>query len=66
VKAFSTAGFEVFADPRFGSESASLFLCGDDAAAKETVAGLARELGLEPVDCGQLGQARRLEELALF
>lgn len=66
VKAFNTAGFEVFADPHFGSESASLFLCGDDAAAKETVAGLARELGLEPVDCGPLGQARRLEELALF
>jgi hypothetical protein len=66
VKAFNTAGFEVFADPRFGSEVASLFLCGDDAAAKETVAGLARELGMEPVDCGGLAEARRLEELALL
>jgi NADPH-dependent F420 reductase len=66
VKAFNTAGFEVFADPRFGGEAASLFLCGDDPAAKQTVAGLARELGMEPADCGPLAQARRLEELALL
>lgn len=66
VKAFNTAGFEVYADPRFGAEPASLFLCGDEAAAKSAVAGLARELGLDPVDCGPLAQARRLEELALL
>jgi predicted dinucleotide-binding enzyme len=66
VKAFNTAGFEVYADPRFGAETATLFLCGDDAAAKETVAGLARELGMAPVDCGPLAQSRRLEELALL
>jgi NADPH-dependent F420 reductase len=66
VKAFNTAGFEVFAEPRFGGETASLFLCGDDGRAKDTVAGLARELGMEPVDCGRLAQARRLEELALL
>lgn len=66
VKAFNTAGFEVFADPRFGTEAASLFLCGDDPAAKQAVEGLARELGLDPVDCGPLAQARRLEELALL
>jgi hypothetical protein len=66
VKAFNTAGFEVFADPRFGAEAASLFLCGDDPAAKDTVAGLGRDLGMEPVDCGRLAQARRLEELALL
>lgn len=66
VKAFNTAGFEVYADPRFGNQTASLFLCGDDPAAKQTVAGLAGELDLEPVDCGPLSQARRLEELALL
>lgn len=66
VKAFNTAGFEVFADPRFGGEPASLFLCGDDPAARDTVAGLARDLDLDPVDCGPLAQARRLEELALL
>lgn len=66
VKAFNCAGWEVFAEPRFGAEAASLFLCGDDPAAKASVAALAAELGLEPVDCGALAQARRLEELALL
>jgi NADPH-dependent F420 reductase len=66
VKAFNTAGFEVLGDPAFGGESASLFLCGDDAGAKRAVADLAVELGLDPVDCGPLAQARRLEELALL
>lgn len=66
VKAFNTAGFEVFADPRFGSEAASLFLCGDDASAKATVAALARDLGMVPEDCGPLSQASRLEDLALL
>jgi len=66
VKAFNTAGFEVFADPRFGGETASLFLCGDDASAKATVASLGRDLGLAPEDCGPLSQASRLEALALL
>jgi hypothetical protein len=66
VKAFNTAGFEVYENPAFGSEAASLFLCGDDAGAKRVVADLAVELGLDPVDCGPLAQARRLEELALL
>jgi predicted dinucleotide-binding enzyme len=66
VKAFNTAGFEVYADPDFGGEAASLFLCGDDAGARRVVGELAAELGLAPVDCGGLAQARRLEELALL
>jgi len=66
VKAFNTAGCEVFADPRFGGEAASLFVCGDDPAAKQTVAGLASEPGMEPADCGPLAPARRLEELTLL
>lgn len=66
VKAFNTTGFNVMADPKFGAESASLFLCGDDAAAKEQVQQLAAGLGFEPVDCGPLRQARLLEHLALL
>jgi hypothetical protein len=64
VKAFNSAGFNVFAAPAFGGLAADLYLCGDDAAGKATVAELARELGLEPVDCGPLAQARLLEPLA--
>lgn len=32
----------------------SMFICGDDAAAKRTVGGLAEALGFEPVDAGPL------------
>jgi 8-hydroxy-5-deazaflavin:NADPH oxidoreductase len=52
--------------PRFGDQRASMFLCGDDAAAKQVVAGLATALGFEPVDAGPLTQARLLEPLALL
>lgn len=38
----------------FGDQEASMFICGDDAAAKRTVASLAEALGFEPVDVGPL------------
>ena len=66
VKAFNTIGAQHMANPRFDGQSASMFICGDDAAAKKTVASLAAALGFEPVDAGPLTQARLLEPLALL
>ena len=66
VKAFNTIGAQHMTNPRFGEQRASMFLCGDDAAAKQVVAGLATALGFEPVDAGPLKQARLLEPLALL
>jgi NADPH-dependent F420 reductase len=66
VKAFNTIGAAHMADPRFGTQRASMFICGNDAGAKTTVAGLATELGFDPVDCGPLTQARLLEPLAML
>ncbi len=66
VKAFNTTGAKNMANPRFGAQSASMFLCGDDAGAKKTVAGLAEALGFDPVDAGPLTQARLLEPLAML
>ena len=66
VKAFNTIGAQHMANPRFGGQSASMFICGDDAAAKKTVATLAEALGFEPVDAGPLTQARLLEPLAML
>jgi predicted dinucleotide-binding enzyme len=43
-----------------------MLLRGDDAAAKQVVAGLATSLGFEPVDAESLTQARLLEPLALL
>lgn len=39
----------------------SVFICGDDAAAKRIVEGLVRELGAQPVDAGPLEAARLVE-----
>ncbi len=66
VKAFNTIGSLHMANPRFGGQSASMFLCGDDAGAKATVSMLAEALGFEPVDAGPLTQARLLEPLAML
>ncbi len=53
-------------NPRYGNESLSMFVCGDDADAKKLVTGLVAELGFEPVDAGGLTQARYLEPLAML
>ena len=66
VKAFNTISSLTMADPLFGRERADLFLCGDDADAKRTVAQLAQELGFELVDAGPLRAARYLEYLAML
>ena len=66
VKAFNTISSLTMADPLFGSERADLFLCGDDADAKKTVAQLAQAPGFEVVDAGPLRSARYLEYLAML
>ncbi len=64
VKAFNCIGTAGMEDPRFAGHAASLFLAGDDPDAKARAAGLASDLGLEPVDCGALSAAEQLEHLA--
>ncbi|MFI5340454.1 MAG: NADPH-dependent F420 reductase [Candidatus Methylomirabilales bacterium] len=66
VKAFNTTGAENMKNPQFGSQRATMFICGDDAAAKSVVSGLARDAGFEVVDAGSLSIARLLEPLAML
>jgi len=66
VKAFNTTGAKNMADPKLGSQSASMFVCGDDAEARSTAMKLAEELGFEAVDCGPLFAARYLEPMAML
>jgi NADPH-dependent F420 reductase len=63
VKAFSTLGFETMLDPKVAGSPVTLPIVGDDRAAKERVAVLAREIGLEAVDVGPLRHARIIEGL---
>lgn len=64
VKAFNTVGANVMLAPHFKDQAASMFICGDDPAAKLTVKSLTEQIGFEAVDCGPLANARLLEALA--
>lgn len=66
VKSFNTTSVATMAEPNYGEHQATQFYCGDDDAAKQVVAGLIHELGLEPVDAGPLRHARYLEATAML
>jgi len=63
VKAFSTLGFETMLDPKVAGGPVTVPIVGDDRAAKERVAVLAREIGLDAIDVGPLRHARIIEGL---
>jgi len=64
VKAFNTIGAENYGQPQFGSQAATMLICGDDPDAKSVVAGLAEQFGFEVIDAGHLSAASMLEGLA--
>lgn len=66
VKAFSTVGYHVMADPAAAGGPVTTLLIGDDADAKATVASLAESLGFETMDVGPMRNARYLEGLAVL
>src|SRR4051812_23974070 len=66
VKAFNTASVKVMLNPQFGEHRATMFYCGDDAAAKVTVRHLIEDIGFDPVDAGSLTSSRYLEPLAML
>jgi predicted dinucleotide-binding enzyme len=65
VKAFNTTGAENMADTRYPGGSVFMPVCGDDAAARARVIGLATLVGFDAVDCGGLEAARYLEPFAM-
>jgi 8-hydroxy-5-deazaflavin:NADPH oxidoreductase len=65
VKAFNTLGAEHILDPVVGGLPADVFVCTDDAGARETVCALAHEIGFRPLDLGPLRNARVGEHLAV-
>lgn len=66
VKAFNCTGSGNMADPNYGDDKATMFICGDDADAKAIVRTLADTLGFEVCDAGPLMAARYLEPLAML
>ena len=66
VKIFNTTGYNIMADTHFDEYKPVMFYAGDDKEAKTIAHNLAFELGFDPIDAGELKQARLLEPLALL
>lgn len=64
VKAFNTIFASVLADHAAGQRcTLPILVAGDEPAAAEAVAGLVRDMGLQPVMAGALSNARYLEPM---
>lgn len=63
VKAFATQGSFIIDDPDAVGGPATIPIASDDRAAKELVARMAAEMGLDPVDSGPLRMSREIEAL---
>ena len=68
VKAFSIYGYENFGHSKHpaGAVCPVMMFCGNDRAAKDTVAGLVAQMGWEPLDVGGAEQALHLEHMTLL
>jgi predicted dinucleotide-binding enzyme len=63
VKALNTLNYAVMEDPSWSDGPVTVPIAGDDVAAKERVARLVEDVGLEPLDVGPLKAAEYLEEM---
>ena len=66
VKAFNTTFAPTLVAGEVAGQPLDVLIAGDDEDAKATVAQLARDGGLNPVDVGPLARARELESLGLL
>lgn len=63
-RAFSTLGWENFAEPVIDGVQADLFYVGPEGEADQTVSALIADVGLRPVRVGDLAQIGVVENLA--
>jgi 8-hydroxy-5-deazaflavin:NADPH oxidoreductase len=66
VKAFNTVGSAHMVDPKFPGGPPDMFICGDDASAKQVVTGICKNFGWGTVDMGGIEGARLLEPLCIL
>ncbi|MGK3967278.1 NADPH-dependent F420 reductase [Sorangium sp. So ce118] len=66
VKAFSSVGSVWMVNPDFGGVRPTMFICGDDAAAKKRVEGILDTFGWETEDMGSVEAARAIEPLCML
>ena len=66
VKAFNSVGAAFMVNPAFAGGPPSMFVCGNDGAAKTTVRGILDQFGWETVDLGTAEAARAIEPLCML
>ena len=66
VKAFSSVGNALMVHPQLRDGRPSMFICGNDEAAKQTVAGILGQFGWDSVDMGGVEAARAIEPLCML
>jgi predicted dinucleotide-binding enzyme len=66
VKAFNTVGNTHMFRPEFPGGPPTMFICGNDGDAKETVSNILKSFGWEAVDIGGIEGSRLLEPLAML
>jgi 8-hydroxy-5-deazaflavin:NADPH oxidoreductase len=66
VKAFNSVGAPHMVQPKFAGGPPSMFIAGNNAAAKAQVTTLLQQLGWEAVDMGMVQAARAIEPLCML
>jgi hypothetical protein len=66
VKAFSCVGNALMVDPDFGGIKPTMFICGNDDAAKAEVVAILDAFGWETEDMGPVEAARAIEPLCIL
>ena len=66
VKAFNSVGFPCMINPEFAGGKPTMFICGNDGAAKKQVAQINEQFGWETADMGPAEAARAIEPLCIL
>jgi predicted dinucleotide-binding enzyme len=66
VKAFNSVGNARMVNPQYTGGRPTMFICGNDEAAKKVVRGILDQFGWETADMGQAEAARAIEPLCML
>jgi predicted dinucleotide-binding enzyme len=66
VKAFNSVGAGQMVNPKFSGGKPTMFICGNNAAAKKSVEGILDKFGWETEDMGGVEAARAIEPLCML
>lgn len=66
VKGFNSVGSGRMVNPQYAGGKPTMFICGNDDAAKQTVRGVLDQFGWETADMGKVESARAIEPLCML